>query len=124
MLQDYTVPNQQKSLNHFDENVILNFPQLLLLGLLAVARAAPQDIAVIAETEAPVVVAEPVVTVAEAVLPTVTPIVTPVDYAINTCRTEAEPFETQTCTPHHERVCVSSEVINQVNKSLLAVALV
>ena len=92
--------------------------QLLVLVVLATASAAPQD-AVVAE---PVVVEEVVPTVVEEVVPAVVPVVeapapvvvTPSEYAINTCRTEAEPLETQTCTPRHERVCIPQEVVNQV----------
>lgn len=98
--------------------LMLNFhPQVLVLGLLAVARAAPQDVvvdAVAAVTAEPVAVDVPAV-IAETVAPVVA---TPVDYAINTCRTEAEPLETQTCTPRHERVCVPADVINQVPEIL------
>ena len=105
---------------------ILNFhPQVLVLGLLAVARAAPQDVvvdAVAAVTAEPVAVEVPAV-IAETDAPVVAvapapAVVTPVDYAINTCRTEAEPLETQTCTPRHERVCVPADVINQVPEIL------
>jgi len=92
------------------------FFKLFLLGLIAVARAAPQVVEVVAEVAEPVAVAEATAVAAEAVAPAVVeaaPVVTPVEYAINTCRTEAEPFETQTCTPHHERVCISADVVNQ-----------
>jgi hypothetical protein len=88
--------------------------QLLVLVVLATASAAPQD-AVVAE---PVVVEEVVPTIVEEVVPVVEAaapvVVTPSEYAINTCRTEAEPLETQTCTPRHERVCIPQEVVNQV----------
>jgi hypothetical protein len=82
---------------------------------LATARAAPQEVVAVAETavtEAVAPVAEVPAVVAEVVAPAA--VVTPVHYAINTCRTEAEPLETQTCAPHHERVCVTAEVVNQV----------
>jgi len=104
------------------------FFKLFVVCLLASARAAPQDVLVVSEApvavavEEPVVpVAEPVVPVAEAVVPVVeavapaavVPVATPVERAINTCRTELEPLETQTCTPRHERVCQPLEVVNQ-----------
>ena len=100
--------------------------------LLASVNAAPQDVVeVVAEAVAPVAVAEPIAVVetvaapvidavvpapvAEAVVPVApAPTVVAVEHAINTCRTEFEPLETQTCTPHHERVCAPIEVVNQV----------
>ena len=89
--------------------------------------AAPQDVVeVVPEAVAPVAIAEPisvvetVAPVVEAVVPVVeavapAPAVVAVEHAINTCRTEFEPLETQTCTPHHERVCAPLEVVNQVH---------
>jgi hypothetical protein len=59
---------------------------------------------VVAEVAEPVAVAEATAVAAEAVAPAVVeaaPVVTPVEYAINTCRTEAEPFETQVPDSQH-----------------------
>jgi len=105
------------------------FFKLFVVCLLATARAAPQDVVeVVAEAVAPVAIAEPIsvvepvavvgtaAPVVEAVVPVVeavAPAVVAVEHAINTCRTEFEPLETQTCTPHHERVCAPLEVVNQ-----------
>ena len=86
---------------------------------MAVAET-PVEVAVATEAVVPVVeavvpVAEPVVPVVEAVAPAaVVPVATTVERAINTCRAEFEPLETQTCTPRHERVCQPLEVVNQV----------
>ena len=105
-------------MKYFEIKNPIFFKQLFVLALVATARAAPQDIAVVAETTAPVAIAEPIVPVVEAVVPVVEAVapavVAPSEYAINTCRTEPEPLETQTCTPRHERVCVPQEVVNQV----------
>lgn len=101
------------------------FSKLFLLCLLAVARAAPQDVVAPVEVAAPVVeaVAPAVVeTVAPAVIETAVPAVVqtvvpavvaqPVQ-VIPTCRTEVEPLETQACTPRAEQICQAVNVVNQ-----------
>jgi len=92
---------------------------------LASARAAPQEVVTVSEAPVAVAVSEPVAPVVEAVVPVaepvvpvatapVVPVATTVERAINTCRVEFEPLETQTCTPRPERACQPLDVVAQV----------